>query len=105
MTRYKVSVDKDALNDIQQATDWYNEQIGGLGKRFQRQIKIQVNGLKFYPKIHQVRFADVRCALVKKFPFLIHYSINEKKKIVEVLGVFHTSRNPEIWMERLNKLK
>ena len=105
MTKYKVSIDKDALSDIQQTTDWYNDQINGLGKRFQQQVKLQVNGLKHHPKIHQIRFADVRCVLVNRFPFLVLYSIKEKEKLVEILGVFHTSRNPKVWTERLDKFK
>ncbi|MBI1769951.1 MAG: hypothetical protein HYR67_16415 [Bacteroidetes bacterium] len=31
MKNYKISIDPDALQDIQQATDWYNEQLPGLG--------------------------------------------------------------------------
>lgn len=79
MAKYKVSIDKDALNDIQLAAHWYNDQVDDLGKKFQRQVSLLINHLKHNPKIHQVRFADVRCALVKRFPFLIHYSVDEKR--------------------------
>ena len=45
MSSYKLQIDADALEDIQKATDWYNEQLQGLESRFQKQItKIQAFG-------------------------------------------------------------
>jgi hypothetical protein len=39
MNTYKLKIDEEALQDIQNATDWYNEQLEGLGTRFQKQVK------------------------------------------------------------------
>lgn len=97
MNRYKISIDTDALNDIQNATDWYNEQSSGLGTRFQKQVKSQINFLKSNPFAFTTRYNDVRCMLIKKFSFLVHFTIDEKQLVVEVFAVYHTSRNPEIW--------
>jgi hypothetical protein len=38
MAKYKIKIEPQALQDIQEATDWYNEQLQGLGSRFQKQI-------------------------------------------------------------------
>ncbi len=35
MNKYTVKIDPDALNDIQEITNWYNDQQKGLGGRFQ----------------------------------------------------------------------
>ncbi len=35
MRKFKIKVEQEALADIQDITDWYNEQLAGLGKRFQ----------------------------------------------------------------------
>ena len=99
--KYKISVDTDALQDIQHATDWYNFKQQGLGLRFQKQVKKQINSLKSNPETYAVRYADVRCMLVKKFPFLVHFSIDQKLQMVEVFAVYHTSRNPMIWEEKI----
>jgi len=45
----------------------------------------------------------VRTVTLEKFPFLIHYYIDIENKKVVVLGVIHTSRNPELWEDRLNE--
>lgn len=100
---YKIKIDKDALIDIQEITDWYNCELQGLGSRFQKQTVIQINALKNNPFIHATRYDDIRCVVIKKFPFLIHYVINESQKAVTVFAIIHTSRNPKIWEIRKNK--
>jgi hypothetical protein len=35
MHRFRVKIDIDALLDIQEATNWYNKQLSGLGAGFQ----------------------------------------------------------------------
>lgn len=36
-------------------------------------------------------------AKVKDFPYLIHFTINDSLKIILIIAVIHTSRNPETW--------
>ena len=96
--KYSVKVDTDALLDIQEVTDWYNEQVSGLGSRFQKQVKIQINSLKINPNGYGIRYGDVRCMLIKKFPFLVHFTVDETNLFVEVFAIIHTSRNPKIWI-------
>ena len=100
MTKYKIKIEPEAINDIQEATDWYNEQLQGLGSRFQKQVIVKINSLKNNPSTYAVRYTDVRCMIIKKFPFIVHFTIDENKKLVEVFAIFHTSRNPKIWEER-----
>ena len=100
MKPFKIKIDEEAVTDIQEATKWYNEQVPGLGLRFKKQVKKQINSLKTNPKSYGKRYSDVRCVLINKFPFLIHFKINETKNTVEIFAILHTSRNPKIWEER-----
>jgi|SRR6187402_133678 len=100
MHSYKVKINSDALLDIQEATNWYNNQVPQLGARFQASAKKQVNALKIGALKHTIRYENVRCALIKKFPFLIHFVIDENNRTVEVFAILHTSRNPKIWEKR-----
>jgi plasmid stabilization system protein ParE len=100
MKPYKVRISPDALLDIQEATNWYNEQVPKLGTRFQDDTKNQINKLKNNALKHSIRYADVRCALIKKFPFLIHFVVDEDNQLVEIFAILHTSRNPKIWEKR-----
>ncbi len=100
MPSYKIFIDPEALQDIKDATDWYNEQLPGLGNSFQKQVKSQINALKKNALGYAIRYEDVRFVLVRKFPFLVHFVLNENQKRVEVIAVLHTSRNPRIWSYR-----
>lgn len=94
---YKLTIDVDALNDIQEAVAWYELQLKGLGIRYKNQVKKQINSLKKNPHSFALKYNTIRCRKIEKFPFLIHYKIDEELKMVIVFAVFHTSRNPEIW--------
>ncbi len=100
MKKYKLKIDTDALLDIQEATNWYNNQSKGLGSRFQKQVVFQINSLKINPTNYSVRYSDVHCMIINKFPFMVHYNINQKELLVEVFSVIHTSRNPTIWIKK-----
>ena len=45
MKKHTVKIDPDALNDIQEITNWYNDQQKGLGGRFQETTIQQINSL------------------------------------------------------------
>lgn len=100
MAKYKIKIEPEALQDIQEATDWYNKQLQGLGSRFQKQVIVQINSLRGNHSSYAIRYADVRCMIIKKFPFMVHFTADENQKVVEVFAIFHTSRNPKIWEAR-----
>jgi len=56
MKLYQVLIDSDALIDIQQATDWYNQQLAGLGGRFQSQVVAQISLLTKNHKHYSPRY-------------------------------------------------
>jgi mRNA-degrading endonuclease RelE of RelBE toxin-antitoxin system len=105
MILYKIKIYTGALQDIQETTDWYNFKSQGLGTRYQSQVKRQINSLKNNPFLFAVRYTNVHCMLIKKFPFVVHFTINKKHSLVEVFAVYHTSRNPKIWLDRKNIAK
>jgi hypothetical protein len=47
---------------------------------------------------------EIRCMLVNKFPYMVHFYINEKTSVVEVLAVISTDRNPKIWGEKTSRI-
>lgn len=100
MLTFIVKIDPEALQDIQQATDWYNEQLPGLGDRFQKQVKQQINSLRMNAQNYSIRYKNVRCMIIKKIPFLVHFTIEKLTTTVNVFAVIHTSRNPTIWKEK-----
>ncbi len=68
----------------------------GLGKRFATHLQLTLNTIKSNPFFATVRFDDIRCVGIKKFPCLVHYHINEEEQIVTILAVYSTYKEP-LW--------
>ena len=87
--------------DIKEAVNWYNTSQKGLGATFLKNVKQKINYVAENPETIQVRYQDVQMAVVKTFPYTIHYQYNEQQNTVFILGIFHTSINPDTWAKRL----
>ena len=98
--KFKVEYNPDFFNDIVEAVDWYNEKQAGLGDRLFKKVKQQTKKLSTSPLHYAIKYDDIRCLTVDKFPYLLHYRVNEQTKTVKVEAMFHTSRDPKIWNER-----
>jgi len=98
---YTLVFRKEADEDIEQAIDWYNVQNDRLGNHFYSQVKDKLEKLKVSPHLWSVRYDEIHCATVNVFPYLIHYIIEENEQKVVVLGVLHTSKNPNDWKKRI----
>ena len=44
---------------------------------------------------YQIRYDDVRCLPIKKFPFMAHFTVDEIELLVKVYALVNTYRNPE----------
>lgn len=97
---YKSIILPLAKEDIQEAATWYNKQQEGLGKRFTAEIREKVHFIRQNPKALNVRYDGVRTAVLNMFPFMVHYTIDEKNKAIIISSVLHTSRDPELWKSR-----
>lgn len=92
MMKYKIIFSSTALNDIKEIKAWYNLQQKGLGKRFYDDIRGAFRSIKLNPHFSAIRYQNVRKALCDKFPYALHYEIDEENRIVTIAGVLHTSR-------------
>jgi mRNA-degrading endonuclease RelE of RelBE toxin-antitoxin system len=96
---FTIRIEPEAGEDIQEGIDWYNEQQTGLGKEFHAAVKAHIKKLQTNP-FYQVRYDNVHCLPLKKYPYMIHFTINEESRVVVVHAVLNTSRDPKIWKDR-----
>jgi hypothetical protein len=47
-----------------------------------------------HPHFASFRYEDVRCAQVPKFPYLVHYTIDEATRTVLVAAIYSTRQEP-----------
>lgn len=78
--RFKIKIYKDALSDILDATNWYNEQLEGLGNRFQKQVKSQIDTLKIKAEYYGIRYSNVRFVVCVFINFLFLLTLLLMKK-------------------------
>lgn len=93
----KKKVTQIVTEDLKEIAFWYNRQSKGLGMLFLNEIKREVYKITKAPLAYEVRYADIRIAFIRKFPYGIHFEYFEEEKQVNILAVFHTSQNPESW--------
>ena len=100
---YKSIILPLAKQDIRDAALWYEEKQSGLGKRFTGQVREKVSFIKKNPDACSIRYDNVHTAVLNKFPFMIHYIIDQNNKTVIISAVLHASQNPDLWKKRNEK--
>lgn len=90
---YKIIIDPNANLDIIESIDWYNNAQAGLGLKFYKQILVSFDIIINTPFAFPVRYKTNHTALVKKFPFMVHYLIDSEKNAIVITAVLHTSRD------------
>ncbi|MEM6330446.1 MAG: type II toxin-antitoxin system RelE/ParE family toxin [Planctomycetota bacterium] len=95
----RIRLRPEAVDDLQQAADWYDEQgVPGLGRRFVLAVDEAMEALKKNPLLHPPGYRGVRQKLVAKFPYVVCYTAAREQ--VEVLAVMHAHRSPDAWRSR-----
>jgi toxin ParE1/3/4 len=97
--RFSVEISDEAEVDLENSYQYYAEESQNLAESFFKQISSGLEVVKKNPGSFPFAYKDVRKFVVKKFPFVIYYQLNES--VIRVIAIFHTSRNPEIWNERI----
>ncbi len=87
-----------AQAEFDDAADWYEARSGGQGAKFTAAVRQVLMGLGSSPEVHPVVQADIREALVPRYPYAIYYRPEPGQ--ITVLAVFHTSRDPAVWQTR-----
>ena len=59
----------------------------GLGKRFHMMVIRYIDSLGKRPHTYSVWYNNIWCALIKGFPYMIRYNIDEDELVVKVLAV------------------
>lgn len=95
---YSISIAEAAENDIREAFLWYEDQKENLGSTFENLVNKAVDSIQSNPLKTQVRYGNTRVFFLRKFPYGIHFQINENH--ILIVAVFHTSKDSEKWQSR-----
>lgn len=102
---YQVKLLPIVLTDLRKAKKWYRLKSKTLAMEFKLELDKEINYIAKNPEHYQLKYKGLRQSLVTRFPYAIYYILEEEKERIVVFAVLHTSRNPEIVMNRqINKL-
>jgi plasmid stabilization system protein ParE len=88
----------EAQAEFDESFDYYEGQRPGLGVAFVGRVQEVFDRIGVNPLLHAKVFADIRKAVVTRFPYSVLYRAEAGR--VEVLAVFHNRRDPPIWQGR-----
>ncbi|WP_298141077.1 type II toxin-antitoxin system RelE/ParE family toxin [Flavobacterium sp.] len=94
----QIQFTKEALFDIEEIILWYEEQREGLSFDFELCLEVGINEIQRTPSAFQKKYKEVKIRFINRFPYGIHYIINND--IIIIVAVFHTSRSPSNWFKR-----
>ena len=73
--------------------------IGPVGEDFLSSVDACVEAIRRTPEMYSLVPEDYRRGLVRRFPYAVFYEYGAGT--VTVYCVFHTSRDPDKWRQRL----
>jgi plasmid stabilization system protein ParE len=88
----------EARAEFDHAFDTYEAARPGVGVRFAGEVGWMLERIRDSPELHPVVLADVRKAVVRRFPYAVFYRSHVDR--IEVLAVYHARRDPSGWQDR-----
>ncbi len=91
---YNTDIDPRALADIQEAMDYYEDKVTGLGDKFKEAFDKTLKHIALNP-FYQIIYKDYRGLIIKEFPlYQVIFYIHEQKQTVYVDAVFLAIQDP-----------
>jgi len=97
--KYKIELSNEAEEDFDDSYNYYAKENQKIADNFFKHIEMSFVQISKNWEVYSYAFGEIKKFVVKKYPFVIYYKVN--KSTIQIIAIFHTSRNPEIWKERI----
>lgn len=87
-----------AKREYDDAYDYYATQRLRAAKKFARTVTGVLGDISADPLRFPIADLDIREAAVRGFPYCVYYIVEPDR--IDILSVFHTSRDPQVWQGR-----
>lgn len=95
----RIIFDKLAKEELNDAIEYYEIELVGLGQKFKEEIKRILGIVKEMPNIGSIEKEDIRRYILHKFPYKVLYSI--EKNHIYIIAIAHMHREPIYWINRI----
>ena len=92
--KFKLVYSPEFKNDVEIAVDYYHQINPNLASYLKKSIKNSCLEINKHPEF-QIRYKHIRCLLIRTFPDMIHYYIDEKLSNIYILALISTHQNPD----------
>lgn len=99
MTIFSVAFTPEAEMEALEGYFWYENQRIGLGEEFKLCLDVKIELLMKNPKTSSYIYKDIRASKIKRFPYNLLYRIANSQ--IQIVAVFHHSRNSKEWRKRI----
>lgn len=97
---YRIVLTPIAKINIDQATAYYKTEVSvSVAKLFIEDYRKSFKTIVINPYF-KIYFNNFRGLPLKKFPYILFYTIDENLKIITLKALFHTSQNPTKYPKR-----
>lgn len=92
---YKIVVTPNAVQQIDDAVDYYKNKVSvRIARLFIEDYKRTFQEIQI-TRYFKLFFNEFRGKPMRKFPFIIFYTIDETERTIIIKAVFHTAQNPD----------
>ena len=95
---YQLYLQTAAINDLQDAVDWYETQKQGLGQEFLSAVGEILGFIEENPLVFTQVYRQKRRAALRRFPYNIIYAI--EGNTIRVSAIMHGKKDPVGWKKR-----
>ena len=87
----KVTLQREARYDLEDAAVWYEGKVRGLGGEFLREVENSFDRIAEFPESYPVVHKKLRRYVLGRFPFCIFYMVANER--IDVVAVLHATAN------------
>jgi hypothetical protein len=88
-----------AQSEFDDAIDYYDEQLFGLGLEFEEEVEQVLERIDHYPEAWSPLSPRVRRCVLNRFPYSVIYEV--RSEIIIIVAIQHHHREPESWRSRV----
>jgi len=94
----RVSFHQLAELELNDARVFFENERKGLGLHFLSAVEAAVAHIQQYPQASPIVIQDIRCKVLRRFPYSIMFSIKPDR--IRILALANQKRRPFYWQDR-----
>ena len=88
---YRIHISFRAQIEIETASEFYAQNSINAPLWFLESLQQSYKTLSVNPHF-EIRYKNVRAYKIRRFPFMLYFTIDKKKKLIRILSCFHNAR-------------